>query len=42
MSLEERNRRPRHIKRGKDLRRHVKERDDRREAKKEIFNAKNR
>lgn len=42
MSLAEKERRPRHIKRGKDLRRHVKERDDRKEAKKEIFNAKNR
>ena len=37
MSMEEKNRRPRHVKKGKDLRRHVKDRDDYRAAKKEMF-----
>lgn len=42
MSMEERDRRPRHVKKGKDLRRHVKDRDDKRWAIKEIFRNKNR
>lgn len=37
MSMEERNRKPRHVKKGKDLRKHVKSRDDKRWADKEIF-----
>ena len=42
MSMAEKNRRPRHVKHPKDLRRHVKDRDDKRWAKKEIFNHKTR
>lgn len=42
MSMAEKNRRPRHVKHSKDLRRHVKDRDDKRWAKKEIFNHKTR
>lgn len=42
MSMEERDRRPRHVKKGKDLRKHVKSRDDKRWADKEIFNHKSR
>ena len=37
MSMEERNRKPRHVKKGKDLRKHVKSRDDKGWADKEIF-----
>jgi hypothetical protein len=37
MSMEEKNRKPRHVKKGKDMRRHVKDRDDYRVAKKEMF-----
>lgn len=36
MSLEEKERRLHHVKKGKDLRRHVKNRDDDKWAKKEI------
>ena len=37
MSMEEKNRRQKKKKKGKDLRRHVKDRDDYRAAKKEMF-----
>lgn len=42
MSLKEKERRLNHVKKGKDLRRHCKERDDSKEAKKEIFEHKTR
>lgn len=40
--MEEKNRRPRHVKHSKDLRKHVKARDDKRWANKEIFNNRSR
>lgn len=42
MSMEERDRKPRHVKKGKDLRRHVKSRDDKRWADKEMFRHRSR
>lgn len=42
MSMEERDRKPRHVKKGKDLRKHVKSRDDKRWASKEILEYKSR
>ena len=42
MSMEERDRKPRQVKKGKDLRKHVKSRDDKRWADKEIFEYKTR
>lgn len=42
MSMEEKNRRPRHVKHAQDLRKHVKSRDDKRWATKEIQRYKSR
>lgn len=42
MSLRERERRLNHVKKGQDLRRHHKDKDDSREAKKEMFKYKTR
>ncbi len=42
MSLRERERRLNHVKKGKDLRRHCKDKNDSREAKKEMFKYKTR
>ena len=42
MSLKEKERRLNHVKKGKDLRRYCKDRDDAREAKKEMFKYKTR
>lgn len=42
MSMEEKNRHPRHVKKAKDLRKHVKSRDDKRWAKEEIHRHKDR
>ena len=42
MSLAEKERHPRHPKKAKDLRRYVKDRDDKRWANKEIFKHKTR
>lgn len=42
MSMEEKERKPRHVKKGKDLRRHVKERDDKRWAKSEMHHHRDR
>lgn len=42
MSLKEHERRLNHVKKGKDLRRHTKDKNDSREAKKEMFKYKTR
>lgn len=42
MSLKEKERRLNHVKKGKDLRRHCKDKDDRKEARKEMFKYKTR
>ena len=42
MSMEEKNRHPRHVKKAKDLRKHVKDRDDKRWASKEILKHRSR
>lgn len=42
MSLAERDRKPRHVKKGKDMRKHVKDKNDNRWAQKEMQEYKSR